>query len=446
MKMKKISVLLLTFTMLANSASAFNFPEPDWGSLLAERERMATESDFELYTEGYADSGVYYGAKFEPENGCYLGTIADLSEGLTPVSAYLTYIDSMYQGDLYSPSNYMVRNDNVITTVGWTVNSLGEIDYDAIKNTLENLNSYNKPMLIRFANEMNTAAIGDEPEQYKKIFRNVANMIHGYENLAVVWSPNDFGSLDRPFDYYYPGDEYVDWIGVSMYAIKYFMGNPGALDRDTKFFMSGDYAWPTNRIKPLIEFLENNNIQKPIMISEGGIATRNNQGEDLESWASPRLRNMLWYLIMKYPQIKLINYFNKDMSYEHHGYSISNYPYATNIFRTAAESGAYIKEYGQNPEFVFKPASAGHTLVADGYTIDLYTLAFFFGREQINVNYWLDGEWYRAANEIPYLCRMNINDFGDGEHTLKIQTGDTEKSYTFYKRGNSIRFGAEPEF
>ena len=46
------------------------------------------------------------------------------------------------------------------------------------------------------------------------------------------------------------------------------------------------------------------------MVSEGGVPTNNKFGEDLEEWAAPRLRNMLYSLIMAYPQIKMINYFN----------------------------------------------------------------------------------------------------------------------------------------
>ena len=81
------------------------------------------------------------------------------------------------------------------------------VDYNQVRKVLNNLNAYNKPMLIRFANEMNVSSLGDDPEIYKQVFRVVADMIHEYPNFAVVWSPNDIGGLDRPFEYFYPEEE-----------------------------------------------------------------------------------------------------------------------------------------------------------------------------------------------------------------------------------------------
>lgn len=442
---KKLVPLALLVTMTAQTASAFNFPEPDWGSLLKQRRSMATLEDFELYTEGSLESAKYYGARLEPRSGCYIGMIANRSDGYKPLGSYLTYIEDMQQQDLYYPDNALIEGDNVIATIGWTVTDLNTVDYDAIKSTLDNLSSYNKPMFIRFANEMNESALGNEPDKYVEIFRNVANIVHRYDNFAVVWSPNDFGALDRPFEYYYPGDEYVDWIGVSTYSIKYFGGNKESAERDTIFFMTGNYAWPTNKLKPLFDFIQRNNINKPVMISEGGVSTNNKYDEDLQGWANPRLRNMLWYVVMKYPQVKLINYFNQKMTYEAERFNITEYEYASNIYKEAAASGAYIREYGKNPEFVFQPASAGETLGADNGIIRLYTLAFFHDSPDITVNYFVDDKWYRASNQIPYICKMNVNDFTDGEHTLRIHTSKASKTYTFYKKGSYIRFGSEPD-
>ena len=59
-------------------------------------------------------------------------------------------------------------------------------------------------------------------------------------------------------------------------------------------------------------FMEKNNIQKPLMISEGGVTTENIYGETLDAWSSPRFRNLYYNTIMKYPQIKVINYFTGE--------------------------------------------------------------------------------------------------------------------------------------
>ena len=211
MKKKIIAAtLLLSITLLcAAPAFAFSFPEPDWGALLREKENMVNETDFELYAEASPDHAPYYGARLEPRSGAYLGMIAETSDEFRPLSSYLTYIDNMNQPDLYYPANQMIKDDDVATMVGWTIHSLDMVDINHVRNVLNTLSSYNKPMFIRFANEMNTSGIGDDPTKYVDTFRAVANVVHEYPNFAMVWSPIDLGSLDRPFKYYYPGDEYA---------------------------------------------------------------------------------------------------------------------------------------------------------------------------------------------------------------------------------------------
>ena len=443
---KCMSILVAAVIVLsAITASAFSFPEPDWGKLYYEKEDMVMEKEIALYAESSVDSAPFYGAKFEPRGGTYIGSIPENSEGMFPLGSYLTYIEHMYESDLYYPSNVMIRDGNVLATIGWTIHDMNDVNYDQVRKVLNNLNSYNKPMLIRFANEMNCSNLGDDPYKYVEVFRTVANMIHEYPNFAVVWSPNDLGALDRPFEYFYPGDEYVDWVGVSCYSVKYFVGNQNTAYKDSVYFMTGDFSWATNKLKPFMEFLKNNNINKPVMISEGGVATNNRYGEEYQSWNEPRLRNYMWYLVMKYPQIKLINYFDVYRDGEPERYNISDYDYAVNIFNEAKNSGAYITEFGASPEFVFQPANDAGTLLAENGKIKLYTLAYVPQKQDVTVNYYIDSNWYHNSRQIPYICNLDISGISDGRHTMKIETEDISAEYVFYKKGNAIRFGAEPD-
>ena len=444
--MKKFTALLLTAGIfLTSAASAYNFPEPDWGALLNEKKAMVSQTDFELYTQGKIESAPYYGARLEPRGGTYLGMIAETASEFKPLGTYLTYIQDMYQDDIYYPANQMIRDDDVIPMVGWTIDSLETIDYDRVRRVLDTLNTFGKPMFIRFANEMNVSGLGNEPDAYIAAFRRAADMIHEYPNFAVVWSPNDMGALDRPFEYYYPGDEYVDWVGISCYSIRYFMGDKNAEYKSSVYFMTGDYAWATCRLKPIMEFMAKNGINKPVMISEGGVATGNTYGDNCDEWAAPRLRNMLNNVVMKYPQVKLINYFNTRRDNEIEWFDISEHAYASEIFRKAAASGAYIRTAGGAADFVYQPANAGETLTAKDGIVNLYTLAYIENQPNITVNYTLDGAWYHSSGAAPYECALKISDIADGQHTLSISASGEKKDYTFYKIGSAIRFGAKPE-
>lgn len=445
---KLISFLIcLSIILTCTSAFAFTFPSVDWGALLAEKERMVNETDFELYIQGDVSNLPYFGARLEPKDGAYLGMIAETSGNFWPLGSYLTYIDAMNQPDLYYPANEIIKANDSAVMVGWTINSLDEVNYDTIRSVLNTLASYNKPMFIRFANEMNVSSLGDDPERYIEIFRNVANMVHEYDNFAVVWSPNDLGALDRPFEFFYPGDEYVDWVGVSMYMIKYFQGKADTSYKDSVYFMTGDYAWATNRIKPIMDFMAKNGINKPVMISEGGVPTNTNHDTGLEAWGAPRMRDMLWNLVMKYPQIKMINYFNNHRANEAERYDINDYQYASDIFAEVKTSGLYKTGVNAPSDFALIPANSGE-IVDISANSTLYTLAHVPNKPDIAVNYAIDGEWCHSSDKIPYKFNFsNIGSVSDGQHTLKIWTEDLIKEYVFYKHGSKIRFGAdfEPE-
>lgn len=447
---KLIAAVTALICVVSATATAYEFPEPDWGALLNERRDMVTEPDFDLYVEGKPENAPYYGAKFEPRSGVYIGMAADgmfkNRDLYNPVGSYLTYIESFSRHDLYVDSASMIKSDDVVTMVGWTVNSLDDVNYDDVRLTFEKLNSYGKPMFIRFANEMNVSSIGDDPGRYIQIFRNVANIAHEYPNLAVVWSPNDMGALDRPFEYYYPGDEYIDWIGVCCYMSLYFNNDPPTTEINSTYFMTGDYAWATNKLKPIMKFMTENNINKPVMISEGGVARYSSFGDDYTGWHEPRLRNMLWNVIMKYPQIKMINYFNVYFNnYFGEQYYLSDYPQSVGIFNEAAESGAYLQSAHDTPDFVFTPANNGETLIADDGVVRLYTLAYFAGQPNITVDYSIDGQWFHCSKEIPYTCNFDITGITDGAHTLTISANGTSRDYTLYKRGQYMSFGKEPD-
>lgn len=444
MKKTALAIALGCAVFRAFTASAYNFPEPDWGKLLNERKAMVNESELELYTEG--DSGtVYYGARLEPTKGVYLGAPPEQSSELIPLSSYLTYNEHNLGETMPYITQYINGGDQVIM-LGITVTDLNSVNYDSLRRTLDNFSEYGCPVFVRFANEMNCSSLGDEPELYKTVFRTSADIIHGYPNFAVVWSPVDLGALDRPFQYYYPGDEYVDWVGISCYSLKHFNGKQNNELKETQYFMSGDYAWATNRIKPLVKFMEQYGINKPVMLSEGGVATSSTYDGDLSWWAKPRLGNYLYNVIMKYPQVKMINYFNVHRDNEIDKFDISGKQYAVDIFNTAKTCGAYIEKYGNESKFVFRKASDSLTLTADknGF-VNLYVLSHIPNKQDVSVTYKVDGVWHHSSADIPYKCVLDITAISDGAHSMEILNGKESKSYTFYKRGQCIRFGAEPD-
>jgi hypothetical protein len=100
-----------------------------------------------------------------------------------------------------------------------------------IAETAKRLKQRNRPLLLRWAWEMNgnwyvwgPAKNGNKPDEFVASWRRIHDIFRdeGADNVSWVWSPNWNSSPNaswNSFDALYPGDEYVDWVGVSGYNL-----------------------------------------------------------------------------------------------------------------------------------------------------------------------------------------------------------------------------------
>ncbi|KAJ3300390.1 hypothetical protein HK104_001354 [Borealophlyctis nickersoniae] len=125
--------------------------------------------------------------------------------------------------------------------------------YYAVAMQMRYINSlYGTPVLLRFGHEMNgdwLIAFSQRPIEYLHAYRTLANYVHTLTNLtAMVWAPNigsnypwgggtrahdanfqlmdtnrdgTLTNADDPYLPYWPGPDYVDWIGLSLYQYDY---------------------------------------------------------------------------------------------------------------------------------------------------------------------------------------------------------------------------------
>ena len=85
------------------------------------------------------------------------------------------------------------------------------------------------PVVLRFAHEMNgpwypwsEQRSGNRPGDYVRAWRHVHNVFQrvGAGNVIWVWSPNILRPVPRvSLKALYPGDRYVDWVGLVGYAV-----------------------------------------------------------------------------------------------------------------------------------------------------------------------------------------------------------------------------------
>jgi beta-mannanase len=102
-----------------------------------------------------------------------------------------------------------------------------EGDYDGrLREWAESARDWGRPMLLRFAPEMNgdwnswsPGTNGNTAREYVAVWRHAHDLFAeaGARNVEWVWSPNVETPTSTPLRDLYPGDAYVDWVGVDGY-------------------------------------------------------------------------------------------------------------------------------------------------------------------------------------------------------------------------------------
>jgi len=109
----------------------------------------------------------------------------------------------------------------------YTLRSINRGKHDAyIRQWAQDSAAWGKPFYLRFAHEMNgdwnswsPGVNGNTTAQYISAWRRVHDIFgqEGATNVRWVWSPNVESDGSVPFNKVYPGDAYVDWLGIDGY-------------------------------------------------------------------------------------------------------------------------------------------------------------------------------------------------------------------------------------
>jgi len=134
-----------------------------------------------------------------------------------------------------------------------------------------------------------------DPNDFKDFFKTIADIMRERApNVAMLFSPNEGSALGVNIMDYYPGDEYVDWVGISNYYQYYFLGQRNAPDIERAKYMTAEFANPVRKAANIVKLFGG---KKPIMLSEYGIANYpNTLKESTIDWASFRLKQLQSYI------------------------------------------------------------------------------------------------------------------------------------------------------
>ncbi|MDR0489828.1 MAG: glycoside hydrolase family 26 protein [Oscillospiraceae bacterium] len=428
----------------------------------ARREIQAKIAAYDVSVTLYAEIDMKYGtgdtsykgAKFEPKTGILYGeppapnAIMDLARKPSSTVIFVLFeteiMSSRVENDLKANEGLGYnRKDYSAIEIAWnfvnegaTLKSVPD-EKDKITAAARYLNTLGLPILLRIGAEMNVWEKPANPDEYKTAFRFIADIMRKEApNVAIVWSVNDVSSIGLTYDMFYPGAEYVDWVGVSLYARKYFNGIPNTTDSDAAIWGTGKF---TNPLRLLGNLIEEYGSRHPIAISEGGVTLRNaSNNEDLTKWALPKMRQIYSYIPMVFPQVKAIYWNNRNESKYDYNFS-SNQP-VKELYGQLTSSEYFIGKGESEPKITYKKLGTA-TLPSDAVALLAYAPYFTF--DSISVQYTLDGRSVGQSETVPYRNVLDLSGESDGAHKLGIRVmsgGSLLKAaeYNVYKSRETV--------
>lgn len=407
---------------------------------------MGAKAKYLQYTKRiylYTDNGdaIYYGAKNEPKNGVLFGVCVD-SETRKSIegdeSLILTYQEiceplTSYNKDALSDALY--HNDAIEFALNCPHESTCISNIRNLEANLQEIsdlfNVYpDVKIFLRFAAEFDVWTDLAEPEDYKAAFRFVSDFFEKRSpNVAMVWSPNQVSNYYVKIDDYYPGDEYVDWVGISLYSMPYFQGDKNAGRDNEVFFKTGDSADPVLAVEDIIKKYGD---RKPIMISESGVGhSLLETGENTTDFALKKLRRELLYLPMVYPQIKAIAYFDVTgtSKNEKYDFRLSSNKKLQEEYIKLTNGERFIKSDANTEASISYEKVTENTGLNGKFPVSCY--AHKFGKEVSEVSYYICGEFVAKSTVAPYTVEIDTAAYLGGhslEATVKFTDGTTEQT------------------
>ncbi len=242
----------------------------------------------------------------------------------------------------WEPWGGSVRDGN------WSCRKVAQGVYDPyIRQYARAVKKSGAPVMIRLAHEMNgdwypwgTAYVnyygrhnGNSPADYVKMWQRVVRIfrIEGATNAKWVWTPNivyqtTFNSYERQradLENLYPGDEWVDWIGLSVY-------NDGARRPWRSFSQLFDSSYR------IVAGLTG----KPMMVAELGVTEQGApNGRSKAQWIASAF---LQEIPRRYPRVQMVNYFFRDKTnMGESNFRFDSSPEALAAFRRVVASPLY---------------------------------------------------------------------------------------------------------
>ncbi len=390
----------------------------------------------------------YYQAKGEPEKGTYLGMCNQFDPEKS--NGYLLY--AQFDTENIADFSYLIpkTDGNLMLEVGWNLSeedsnleALQEIAQgkhdEYIKENLAYLGTLTDcSVLLRFAAEVNCWGVNTtykqngKLEEFKKVYIDAFRRIHDLAetvspNVAMVYSPNDVSNMYVSHEDFYPGDDYVDWVGISSYSNQAATTEGTFGSRADALYGRGKYD---NQLAKISDIIKTYGSKKPLLVSECGFCYQSEESAQSTAYAADKLAQFYTYVNMLYPQIKAVYYFNTN--FEGDSYQLFGGEDEGN--ETLAKQYDKATTGNLAAQSLLQGKAAGYTRLStlneirDDLILSVY--AAYPGNPTKTVTYTMDGKKIGEVKTIPYTIQIGKDKLTAGSHTLVVTTDVGKTVYT----------------
>lgn len=198
-----------------------------------------------------------------------------------------------------------------------------------------NFASYEKPVMLRFAWEMNLPNmywsidhLNSTPDEFIAAWRHFHDVMQAGNATNVIWvlSFNTSSPKTVPYEQLYPGDEYVDWVAIDGY-------NWGtAQDWSNWNSFRGVFRRSYEELVAITD--------KPVMLSEVNSAS---QGGDRAKWFDDMLNEQV---PNQFPKIQAVVFFNENKEAgENVNWRIDTSVEVVEVVRKGLDNSLYVENY-----------------------------------------------------------------------------------------------------
>lgn len=443
---RTLSCLLLAAMLLSISA----FADSSTTTLQTVYKSLDPRTEIYAVTQTPGSDYPYYGALWEPQGGAYYGRVGrggSINGGWGLVNAGALSSESaisFYYGlnDGYSLEYWSYLFGSMIEdgkraflvnlnfpNEGADCPAVAAGSYDGrLREMLTYMNTLSGPVFLRIGGEMNVWTASVTPESYIAAYQHVAQLARSLApNVALVFSPNFSSAYQVDMDSFYPGDSWVDWIGVSLYYNKYAINGDTTNDA---FYGVGTYGDAMLNIQQVINL--SNLHKKPVIVTEGGSAAQCN-GQDTAAFAAERVQKAYSFLTMVYPQVKCLIYSDTTFGTASTNYTLMDSPTVSAAYDRAVAANPTLLHSRQDTPSYYTALSA-----LSSWSGTMTLAAYTYSADKLTASWSVDGVAKATASDYPYTFTLDTSALSAGSHTLTVTfSNGAAKSYTFQTGGGS---------